>query len=343
MVENSNSSEWRTVGHEIVIGALTNHIMSGRLRHAYLFSGPPSIGKSTLATDFAKAICCTDNLGIPCGVCRPCRLISASKHPDVVEINPNTSGKSIMRERLSVDDIRSAIYRFTLNPVELNRRVAIINNFETASKLASDAILKTLEEPPGETIFIISTDNAASLAETILSRCVVFRLNPIPFTVVEKALINSWGANDQKARFLARISGGRIGWAIRLLSDDKTLEDRSTKLIELINLLSLSRVGRFAYADKLRKDRQQAVKTLALWEGWWRDVMISSTGTNSPEISNVDYKTEIHFIAEQLDTTKIANTLLAIRKTQKDLQKNANARLALEVLMLQIPTVSSLS
>ena len=91
--------------------------------------------------------------------------------------------------------------------------------------------------------------------------------------------------------------------------------------------------------DDLRKDRQQAVTTLALWEGLWRDVMITSVGTNGTEISNIDYKTEIHEVASQIDITNIVKPLSAIHKTQRALHKNANARLALEVLMLQIPLV----
>ena len=339
MVERSITSGWQTIGHERVVSKLTNHILSGQLRHSYLFSGPPSIGKNTLANDFAKAICCIDNLGDPCGLCRPCKLISASKHPDVVEISPRVSGKAIVQKKLSVDEIRNTIYRFTLNPVELNRRIAIINNFETAGRMASDALLKTLEEPPGDSIFIISTNQESSVADTILSRCVVFNLSPTPFPVVEQALIKVWGATEQEAHFLARVSGGRIGWAIKLLTDNKALERRSQKLVEMFELLSFSRVRRFAYVDDLRKDRQQAVTTLALWEGLWRDVMITSVDTNGTEISNIDYKTEIHEVASQIDITNIVKTLSAIHKTQRALHKNANARLALEVLMLQIPLV----
>ena len=343
MVENSTTSGWRTIGHDWVISTLTNHIQSGHIRHAYLFAGPPSIGKGSLAIDFARSICCLGNPGAPCGNCRPCKLITKSKHPDVVEINPRTSGKTIKQEKLSVDDIRNTIYRFTLNPVELPRRIAIINNFETASRFASDAILKTLEEPPGNSVFIITTDHAASLAETVLSRCVRFNLRPLPVGVVEQTLLKGWGAQPQNAYFLAQISGGRIGWAINLLSDEKALEARSKKLLELVDLLSLSRVSRFAYVDEMRKDREQAVITLVLWEGWWRDVMIVSAGTENVDISNVDYKNEVNKVASQVSAANIANTISAIRNTQQALNKNANARLALEVLMLQIPTINTVT
>ena len=176
-----------------------------------------------------------------------------------------------------------------------------------------------------------------------MSRCVRFNLRPLPVGVVEHSLLKGWGAEPQNAYFLAQISGGRIGWAINLLSDEKALEARSKKLLELVDLLSLSRVNRFAYVDEMRKDREQAVITLVLWEGWWRDVMIISAGTDNVDISNVDYKNEVNKVASQVSTANIASTISAIRNTQQVLNKNANARLALEVLMLQIPTINPIT
>ena len=128
-----------------------------------------------------------------------------------------------------------------------------------------------------------------------------------------------------------------------MLADEKALEARSKKLLELVDLLSLSRVSRFSYVDEMRKDREQAVITLVLWEGWWRDVMIISAGTDKVDISNVDYKNEVNKVASQVSTANIASTISAIRNTQQALNKNANARLALEVLMLQIPTINPIT
>lgn len=338
MVDYSDTNTgWNTIGHEWIVAALINHIQSGRIHHAYLFSGPPSIGKRTLAIDFAKSICCLEKQGHPCGNCRPCRLISNSKHPDVEEIAPRVSGKTIRQDKISIDEIRNMIYRFTLNPIELERRIAIITNFETASRLASDAMLKTLEEPPGDAVFIITIDNVSSLPETILSRCISFDLRSLPVSLVQQALIKHWGVQNQEASFLARISGGRLGWAVTLMLDKETLDDRSIKLSQMISLLSQSRVNRFSYVDTLRKDREQVVVALSLWECWWRDVMVVSSGTTNYAITNIDYQSEIQTVASKVDSIKAANTISAIRNTQDKLRKNANVRLALEVLMLQIP------
>ena len=132
----------------------------------------------------------------------------------------------------------------------------------------------------------------------------------------------------------------------KVSADGFTFSAKSTNdevLLELVDLLSLSRVSRFAYVDEMRKDREQAVITLVLWEGWWRDVMIVSAGTDNVDISNVDYKNEVNKVASQVSVANIANTISAIRNTQQALNKNANARLALEVLMLQIPTINTVT
>lgn len=340
MVDSSDTDTgWNTIGHEWVVSALVNHIQSGHVYHAYLFSGPPSVGKRTLAIEFAKSICCLEKQGSPCGSCRPCNLISKSKHPDVDEITPRVSGKTIRQHKINIDEIRNTIYRFTLNPLELDRRIAIITNFEDASRLAYDVMLKTLEEPPGDAVFIFTINNVSSLPETILSRCVSFDLRPLPVSVVEQALIKRWGTQHQEASFLARISGGRLGWAVTLMLDKEALVNRSAKISQLVDLLSQSRVNRFSYADALRKDREQAVETLALWECWWRDVMVVSSGATNVAISNIDYQSEIQSASSQVDSGQAANTISAIRNTQDNLRKNANTRLALEVLMLQIPTI----
>ena len=337
VISEAKEGAWRAVGHEWVTASLSNHIIKQRLNHAYILSGPDSIGKLTLAVDFARAIICSSKLF--CDNCRTCALVSEHKHPDVSMVMPTLRGKHIRESKISIDQIRELTYQFGLKPIETDCRVAIIKNLEVAGRQATDALLKTLEEPPGNAVFIITTDNVSVLPETILSRCVHFALKPLSSAVVKQELISRWGANDEEASFLSRISGGRLGWAAILMQDKEALNDRSTKLSGMVALLSKSRVDRFSYVEALHKDRHQVVATLTLWESWWRDVMIASSGATSSAISNIDYQNEIQRVSSQVDITKAANTISAIRNTLDSLRKNANARLALEVLMLQIPTV----
>jgi DNA polymerase-3 subunit delta' len=254
-------------------------------------------------------------------------------------VMPALSGKHIQQNKISVDKIRELIYQFALKPIEADRRVAIIQNLEVAGRQATDALLKTLEEPPGNAVFIITTDNLSDLPETILSRCVHFALKPLASAIVKRELISRWGTNDEEASFLSRVSGGRLGWAVMLKQDKEALIDRSTKISGMVALLPKSKVDRFSYVEGLHKDRVQVVSTLVMWQSWWRDVMILASGANNSAISNIDYHNEIQKVASQVDVAKAATTISAIRNTLEALRKNANAKLALEVLMLQIPTV----
>ena len=337
ITSTSKEGSWRVVGHEWVTTSLSNHITTQRLNHAYILSGPDSIGKLTLAIDFARAIMCSSDPF--CGNCRSCDLISEHKHPDVCMVMPALSGKHIQQNKISVDKIRELIYQFALKPIEADRRVAIIQNLEMAGRQATDALLKTLEEPPGNAVFIITTDNLSDLPETIVSRCVHFALKPLSSAMVKRELISRWGTNDEEASFLSRVSGGRLGWAVMLKQDKEALIDRSTKISGMVALLPKSKVDRFSYVEGIHKDRVQVVSTLAMWQSWWRDVMILASGANNSAISNIDYHNEIQKVASQVDVAKAANTISAIRNTLEALRKNANAKLALEVLMLQIPTV----
>ena len=337
VTSGSKEGAWRVVGHEWATASLSNHITTQRLNHAYILSGPDSIGKLTLAVDFARAIMCSRKHF--CGDCRSCHLISEHKHPDVSMVMPALRGKHIQQNKISVDQIRELIYQFALKPIESDRRVAIIQNLEMAGRQATDALLKTLEEPPGNAVFIITTDNVSVLPETILSRCVHFALKPLSSAVVKRELISRWGTSDEEASFLSRVSGGRLGWAVILKQDKEALIDRSTKISGMVSLLPKSKVDRFSYVDDLHKDRGQVVSTLAMWQSWWRDVMILASGANNSAMSNIDYQNEIQRVASQVDVAKAANAISAIRNTLEALRQNANTKLALEVLMLQIPTV----
>ncbi|MCH2538753.1 MAG: hypothetical protein MK000_00170 [Anaerolineales bacterium] len=336
----ANETRWGVVGHEWAVATLSHHIHTRRLQHAYLLSGTPSIGKQTVAVAFARALFCTKT-NSPCPsptYCRTCSLVARHKHPDVHMLSPVETGSFINTGKISIDAVRELVHRLSLKPIETNRRVAIISNFEAAARPAADAMLKTLEEPPGNTIIIITTDNLASLPSTIVSRCTQLPMRPLLCSTVERALCENWGASREHSATLARISGGRLGLAVRSLSDDTIHENRSAQLSGLLNILPASRVDRFVFAKNLTKDREALFATLDLWASWFRDVMHVAADANTPLI-NIDKQTEIAFAANQLTAGGAARAVSAVRTAQTQLKRNANSRLVIEVLMLEIPHI----
>lgn len=329
-------TNWNLIGHEWIVASLARDIRSGRLRHAYLIAGPSSVGKRALASAFIQALLC-EQAEKPCGECRPCKLVSHGNHPDVILVAPTLSGERIKAEKIKVEPIRDLINALALKPVEAVRRIALITNFELISERTSNTLLKTLEEPPGQAIIILTTDSPEALLPTITSRCEIITLRPLPVTVVQQALIDRWNVPPARAELLARLSGGRLGWAVTAANDgDGTIARREERMAELGTLLSGSRAARFAYAESLSKDRETLRETLDLWLGWWRDVLLIASGAVTPPV-NGDQLASLRRAAEKTGLGSARRAVEAVQKTIGLLPRNINARLATEVLLLDFP------
>jgi DNA polymerase-3 subunit delta' len=329
---------WNLVGHEHAVNSLMRALKTDRLRHAYLIAGAAGVGKRTLAMAFIKAVLC-QNTDAPCGErseCRSCKLIDAGNHPDVITLAPLVSGKVIKTEKIVVDRIRELIRALNLKPVEASRKVALITNFETANEESSNAFLKTLEEPPGNALLILTTDIPEMLLETIKSRCEMILLKPLPTLMIQNALTSRWSMSGDRAELLARLSGGRLGWAVT--ADESILERREQRLDELYDVIHGSRLQRFAYAEKLYRDRDLMKEALDLWIGWWRDVMLIASNATTPPI-NIDQLEALQRTAAHVGLDASSKVVDSIQRTTIALMRNANARLALEVLLLEMPRV----
>jgi len=322
------SPPWPVIGHEWAVALLRRAVMTGRLGHAYLFTGPAGVGKGTLAQALAQAVLCTGDAP-PCGRCRACRLVAAGHHPDLHWLTPQDGS-------LKIEQVRGLERQLALTPVEGSRHVAVLEGMERATVGAANALLKTLEEPPPSVLLILLTEEADALLPTIVSRCQVLPLRPLPRATVEQALRERWGVEPDRAALLARLSGGRLGWAVRAVQDPSLLESRAARLEALQRLLAAGRVERFAYAEKLARDKEAARETLTLWAGWWRDLLLLVSGAEAP-LTNVDYQEALRRWAERYDLVTVRRCLDALHQALHRLDQNANPRLTLEVLMLDLP------
>jgi len=324
---------WRVVGHDWAVRSLQRALVADGVSHAYLLTGPPGVGKMTLARDLAAALVCEreDVSERPCGDCRGCRLVATGSHPDLYRVASEHVGAN-----LKIDQIRELARRLTLTPVEGRFQVAVFKRFEEATPSAANALLKTLEEPPSGVVLIILAREPDLLLPTIVSRCQHISLRPLPVRVVERALIERWDAQGQQAQLLAHLSSGRLGWAVRTLEDEEALLRRAARLDDLDELVRASIIERFEYAEKLAQDPIATQETLDLWIGWWRDALLVASGADAP-LTNVDRRSELSRYARRLDVDTIAAVIKALRSAQHKLQWNANKRLTIDVLMLDLP------
>jgi DNA polymerase-3 subunit delta' len=332
---------WNIVGHEWAVRLLQSGAAQDHLKHAYLFTGPEGVGKRTLVNELARALLCANATdGAACGQCRNCQLAAKTSHPDLLTVEPIVSGKRVRAEKIKIDPVRQLIYDVTLRPVEAKRRVVRLLRFDAANDEAMNALLKTLEEPPANVFILLTAARADDLLPTIVSRCEVINLRPLPVGVVREALITRWLVPAEQAALLAALSGGRLGWAVRMRNDETALEERAQKLNDLLSLVSATRVGRFAYAERLAREgsTDQIQATLDLWTSFWRDVLLASARASAP-LTNPDRAAEVQRLAETLPPAAVRDAVSVIRRTGELLERNVNARLALEVMLLDWPRV----
>ena len=328
------TDHWKIIGHEWAVDMLKKHIVHGRTRHAYLFSGPPGLGRRTLALRFAQALNCPTPIeaGIPCGICRDCKQIESMKHADLTIVQSDSEGGI-----LKVDQIREARRTLILKPYMSKYRVALFLRFHEANDNAANALLKTLEEAPSYAVLILTADNPEQLLPTIVSRCEVLRLRPLRVEEVQREL-ESRGLESSRAKLIAHISGGRMGYALRLIENDTLLEKREERLNDLLTLLPASRVEKFAYADKLSKDKDSMRQTISFWLSYWRDVMLRTAQAETPLV-NVDRNVEIEDLAVRMDLPSARNVVGGLEEALEKLERNVNPRLLAEVLLLDLPQV----
>jgi len=322
---------WSILGHEWAVRFLRRAVASGSLSHAYLFTGPSGTGKTTLARGLAAALLCQGEGEPPCGACRACRLVASGNHPDLHIVESERAGAS-----LKIEQVRDLRHQLALTPVEGRWRVAILRRFEEATTSAANALLKTLEEPPSYVVLVVLASDADRLLPTIVSRCQQVPLRPLPIPVVQQALVERWNAEPEQAELLAHLSGGRLGWAVRTLDDSAALRRRAKRLDDLDRLLTVSTTERFRYAEKLARDPVATQEALDLWIGWWRDVLLLAAEANAP-LTNVDRKSRLDDHARHFGVERSAGVIEALRSAAERLKRNANARLTLEVLMLDLP------
>jgi len=361
------------VGQERAVAVLRNALRRDRVAHAYLFSGPDAVGKSTAALLFAQVLNCqTDGGDTPCGTCRSCKLIARGSHPDVRLVTIGADARGRRRTEISIDQIRQnprkpretplpLIQDASLKPAMGPHKVYLIDPADRMRAEASNALLKLLEEPPPHVVIVLVTSEPSGLLPTVVSRCqqVVFRL--AGSRDIEEHLLKL-GAPPALAPSLARLSGGRIAWAIRGARRPELLEARTALLdvcadiggrglpagVRIAEEIRLQ-AARLAQADsETEQEGEEEEPTLAAPAGdravrrelpWCLDIMVSwyrdllAIGEGSP-LLNPDYEKALkrRFRPQLVAQSQCA--VESILETKHAIQRNANIDVALESLVI---------
>jgi len=333
---------WEVIGQSRLVSLLQRGLETGTLAHAYMLVGPPHVGKMTLALNLAQAVNC-QAAERPCGECASCRKIAASGHADVQVIglaqNENSS-ETKLRTEIGIDQIRQIQHSASLPPFEGDCRVFIIEPAEFLSHEAANSLLKTLEEPVGRVLFILLTTNDNFLPATVVSRCQRLELIPLAAAEIESVLISRWSIEPPRAMLLSRLCHGCPGWAISAAADDSLLHQRDEEIERLLKIIAADYEERFAHvarlASQFNQNRGLVYDVLDFWIDYWRDLLLVKLGCRDM-ITNVDRLAALAEMAEGYSPFQIRDIIKNILKAKEQLGQNANPRLALEVLMLDMP------
>ena len=255
------------VGLDDLIAPLRAEFQAQRFVHAFLFSGPAGTGKRSAAAICARAIHCAGAVK-PCDLCPPCRRMLSGTHPDHAVVS--ASGRSI-----GVDEVRALIQRVSIKPFEGGRHTVVIDDAEKLTVQAQNALLKTLETPPGGAVFFLLTTSPSQLLPTIVSRCRHERFRQVAADLVERALTAA-GAPMDKAALAAASASGSIGRALERLNDAGYWSLRERVLESLAALKGPWAVAEAA--QKLAGDKDSAREVLEILETLARDSMRASVG-----------------------------------------------------------------
>ncbi len=314
--------------------------MALALRYAMLLncdrSAPPAAGSSLFGDDTFAALSTGDG-SVPCGECRPCRLIAEGAHPDVIVLGPGDTlcrprdGESHAKHPESRDiricQIRGIIDLAARYPFEARYRAIIIDPADRFGREAGHTLLKTLEEPPGHTVFCLLSAAPESIIETVVSRCRRIDVRPVPKAEIEAGLI-ARGIDPDIAKRAADASGGRPGRAIVLAAQPDLMGDRA-RLLERCGTIAAGRwAERFTYAgsltERFRRDRNSVTPELDAWEAFWEERLRMGAGGGEAK-------------------GELAGALAALRaiaQARADLLAQVNTRAAFELMLLTFPRVT---
>jgi DNA polymerase III subunit delta' len=331
------------VGHSRLLSLLARVIARDSMPPAVLLAGPPGVGKRLTAVAIAQAINCLQPQSPKgferdaCGECASCRRIARGIHPDVIVVEPGEMGT------IKIEQLRDVIDRSQYRPFEGRRRVVIIDEADAAGDDAQSALLKTLEEPPSASVFILVSSMPDALLPTVLSRCPRLRFSPLTATEVARALVQDHGYSEQDAGIAAAESDGSIGRALESQSEDLTeARDAAKRILEetarnsdpgrRINLARALAEGKGSPAE----ERNRLAVRLRSLGSLLRDVGIIATRADRAMLANTDLEEPLEKLASSFDAQRSMRAYAAVDRALAALDRNASPKVVADWLLLEL-------
>lgn len=315
-------------GNDLLLRHVRQAVATKKISHAYLFAGGSGSGKKMLANLFAQTLQCEEQDIEPCGVCQSCKAFASHNHPDIVYVRPT-------KKTLGVDDIREQILEdVKFKQYQYRYKIYIIEQADTMTVQAQNALLKTLEEPPTYAVFLLLANNTAAFLPTILSRVVTLQIRPLSENLITQYLVTEKQLSDTTAAEYAAYAQGSIGNALALLEDETFVHMREDILDKLMKMeqKSLAEVLLFAKDLEQYKDDTRFLDIIQLW---YRDLLVAKRLQDDQFLIQKTNR-EILFANAKPTPAELARKAAVVQQAKVKLAKNANFRLTMEVMLMEL-------
>ena len=318
------------IGQEKLVDNLKKIICSNEISHAYLIDGLKGVGKKQFAISLSKAILClnTNQELIGSDNCSSCKKFKDNNHPEFHVIEQDGS--------IKIEEIREIQKNIHIKPYEGNRKVYVILNGDKMTVQAQNALLKTLEEPPGHSTIIITTNNLKALLPTIISRCQLLKLRPQGIERVTNYLVEKLGINQEEARVTATFSNGLIEMAKNIYYSDD-FKRRRFKVIDITEkLLSTNTMNILHEVEFFSTEKDNIEEIIDLFIYWYRDILIYKETQEDSLIINYDQYIKIQNQNKIIDFAKLRKAIIMLEEKKQQIRGNVNYLLAIESMLLNL-------
>lgn len=341
------------IGHERPQKILRAAFEHDRVAHAYLFHGEERIGKRLVAIAFAQALSCDSpppSEPDACGACRACRQIEARSYPDFFMIEPDReqapstqpvlspskrSGQA--HPQIKIEQVRELEEQIVYRPLVGPRKICLIDEADRMTPAAANALLKTLEEPPGHSLFLLVTSRPFALPATIRSRCQGIPFVTPPRGQVEAALVTRRGLSVPDARFLTLLTEARIGEAME--ADLETIRAAHSEFATLTSPAFLRSPAEVLTAAEILHKSDRAAEALNWIARWSHDLLLVKIGAGVEHLLNPERLSELREAASQIEVDGVLDLLEELERIERAETRNINLQLALETVLLRLGDV----
>ena len=312
------------IGHDGLKGVLSEALRRRRLPPALLFVGPDGVGKKGLALIAARALVCEGGQGDACEACAPCRRSGRGLHPDVVVIEPDGA-------TIKIEAVRDAVREIAGRPFEGRARGFVFDHAHLLTEQASNALLKSLEEPPATSHVLLVTSAPQALLPTIRSRCQTLRVRPLPAALIEEHLQARHGADPGDARLRAALSAGSLGAALAFQPEAyRGMRDELLAVLE--RLPAMSALDRMEAAERMA-DAEDVPLLLTALRSVLRDLAVLRAVPREEATLNRDVVARLSALAQGPLGQRAGALAEAVGETREALRVNANKLIAMDVLL----------